>query len=78
METIPWVDRLPWAEIGALISGLLIGADLLRSYAKAKAAEAEAAYLQFHAQNRLVLELIQKINATGIFFIERGWDGEHD
>lgn len=42
MESIPYVDYLPWAEIGAGISGLLIVADLLRSYVKAKTAQAQA------------------------------------
>lgn len=42
MENIPYVDLLPWEEVGVGLSGLLIIADLIRSYVKVKSAENEA------------------------------------
>lgn len=39
METVPWVDLLPWSELGVATSGLLIIADLIRSYLHAKSIE---------------------------------------
>lgn len=42
LEMIPYLDYMIWEELGVLISGLLIGYDLLKSYRKAKSMENEA------------------------------------